>query len=274
MRSREHRPVGALVVTAIIHIVVIAVVMTALRVPVLDLLRFGGEASRREQVTFVTPPPPAPEPPVPLRDSSAAAVTDAPPVSEPPALVPPVVVPTEIVRGGGDSVARDSAVGRGDPVDPMAGLRRPPLDPRLVGPVAGTPRGAVRAPRFSPDSAASSWVAAYWDSVARVQASDSRDPMDWTVRRGEDRYGLDPQFIYFGKFKLPTALLALLPINVQGNPTTYERNRALNAMREDILYHAMRAENADDFNASVKRIRERVERERAAKQAAARGKDR
>jgi hypothetical protein len=91
--------------------------------------------------------------------------------------------------------------------------------------------------------------------------------MDWTIRRGESRYGIDPGYIYFGKYKLPTALLALLPISTLANPTTYERNKALNAMREDIMYHSMRAQNVDDFNASVKRIHNRIEQERAAKKA-------
>lgn len=267
MIRRERRPAGALVVAAIIHIVVIAVLTSVLRVPVLELLLDRPDVTTDERVTFIaTEPPPTAEPvtPPPLVDETRRD-TGGRAAAEPPPLIPPVVVPQGVARGDADRGRTDTTVGRGTG-DPLAGLRPPTVDPRLLGRVGAPPSpGAVRAPQFVPDSVVASWATAYWDSVARAQARNPAPNTDWTIKRGEDKYGIDPYYIYFGKFKLPTALLAMLPINVQSNPTVYERNRALTAMREDIMYHAMRANNEDDFKASVERIRARVERERAAK---------
>jgi thiamine pyrophosphokinase len=56
----------------------------------------------------------------------------------------------------------------------------------------------------------------------------------------------------------------MLPLNVQGNPTTIERDRAYAAMNRDISWHAQQAINDADFMKAVRSIRERKERERAA----------
>ena len=272
MRRREDRPVGAFVVTAIIHVAVLVVLTSVLRVPVLNLLRYGDANRRDEQViTFYTSPPePTPPPRATPRTDSTRAQADAAvtPLAGAPPVVAPTVVPTVIAQGGRDTTGADTLARRGVRGDPLAGLRPGVTDPRLRGVIGlrpTAPAGAVRAPRT--DSIGSIWVATYWDSVARAQMTAERPNTDWTIRRGDSRYGIDPAYIYFGKYKLPTALLALLPISTQANPTVWERNRALNAMREDIMYHATRAQNEDDFNASVRRIHDRIEQERAAKKA-------
>jgi hypothetical protein len=71
-----------------------------------------------------------------------------------------------------------------------------------------------------------------------------------------------------GPVSIPTALLALLPLNIQGNPMTMERDRAYAAMRRDIYWHAHQGVNEADFAKAVRSIRERKERERAAALAA------
>jgi hypothetical protein len=65
----------------------------------------------------------------------------------------------------------------------------------------------------------------------------------------------------------------MLPLNVQGNPTTIERDRAYAAMNRDITWHAQQAINDADFTKAVRSIRERKERERAAALAAGFGRD-
>jgi hypothetical protein len=95
--------------------------------------------------------------------------------------------------------------------------------------------------------------------------SGGRHPGDWTFEKGGKRYGADQQWIYFGKFKIPTALLALLPLNGVGNPTVASRNSQLDYMHSDIQYEAQRSLNEDEFRDAVKRIRERKEREHEAK---------
>jgi hypothetical protein len=80
------------------------------------------------------------------------------------------------------------------------------------------------------------------------------------------KYGADQQFIYFGKYKLPTVLLALLPINAQANPGMVERNRALQSMRWEIDFHAQRAQNEAEFRKAVDELRQRRERDRRAQE--------
>jgi hypothetical protein len=101
---------------------------------------------------------------------------------------------------------------------------------------------------------------AHNDSLAIAQRG--RKPGDWTVERGGKKYGIDQRNIYLGSITLPTALLALLPINRQANPTEIGRERSLALMSADIHYQAERAITEDEFKAAVKRIRDRKERER------------
>ena len=89
-----------------------------------------------------------------------------------------------------------------------------------------------------------------------------RSPKDWTVEHDGQKYGLDSQYIYLGRFKLPSAILAALPIRtggVDGAALTRARNAAW--IRDDIYSHSQGL-SEDDFRAAVKRIRERKDRER------------
>ncbi|MBA3890972.1 MAG: hypothetical protein H0X64_10615, partial [Gemmatimonadaceae bacterium] len=119
---------------------------------------------------------------------------------------------------------------------------------------------APKSPRQVVDSVIDVAVGAYIDSVATATANRGRAPGDWTYGSGDTKWGVDPKWIHFGKVKVPTALLAMLPINAQANPTWNSRERA--ATRWDIDFHAQRSLTEDEFKKSVKRIRERMERER------------
>ena len=70
-------------------------------------------------------------------------------------------------------------------------------------------------------------------STARSRATSSRtttrcallqqrhaSPATGRSRRTAEKYGMDGKKIYLGKVAIPTAVLALLPLNVQGNPAT------------------------------------------------------
>ena len=67
-------------------------------------------------------------------------------------------------------------------------------------------------------------IAPYNDSVAA--AAQKRDPTDWTVNKGGYKWGIDRQAIRLGPVSIPTALLAMLPLNLQGNPVSMERDRS------------------------------------------------
>lgn len=273
-RRQEERPVGALVATAIFHVVAIVVLANVFEVPALNIFRPSRDPNRErdneQRVTFLTPRPveertPQPPPVKQVQPERPAADTGQRAVAQVPTVAPPSAIPTGVGQARGDSAGRDSIGAR--TTNPVAGLLPGKPDARFLGPIgpAPIPDMPVRANRLNADSAARSWVTAYWDSLARAQQLERPPNTDWTVKRGDSKYGLDPGYIYFGKFKLPTALLALLPINTMANPTVTERNRALDYMRRDIMFQASRAENSADFNAAIRRIRERVEQQRAAR---------
>ncbi len=173
-----------------------------------------------------------------------------------PAPVPSVTKPAEeggtgpLVGGGG----------------PSRGVRPSYSDGRLwtpPAPIVAPPKTVAQ----TIDSLIADAIAPYNDSVAA--AAERRDPTDWTIKKGGYKWGIDRRAIHLGPFSVPTALLAMLPLNIQGNPTVMERDRAFAAMNRDISWHAQQAINDADFMKAVRSIRERKERERAAALAAA-----
>jgi hypothetical protein len=98
-------------------------------------------------------------------------------------------------------------------------------------------------------------------AAAEAQRLASGRP-DWMTTIGNQPVGLDERWIHLGPIKLPTALLALLPINVMANPTEVAAARKRNAMREDILTAGWRAANLADTKKAVRALREEKERDR------------
>jgi hypothetical protein len=85
---------------------------------------------------------------------------------------------------------------------------------------------------------------------------------EWVKRtKGGNEWGLTPTYIALGKLKIPTALLALLPLNVGPGRSPVDMRTAA-YIRRDVLENANRSISEDAFRQSVKRIRERKERER------------
>ncbi|MBC7791762.1 MAG: hypothetical protein H7Z74_17585 [Anaerolineae bacterium] len=188
-------------------------------------------------------------------DGRPVSKTPAPalksPVETPPTLPPPSAAAIEPEGGSGP------VVGRGGPT---RGVVPSYTDQRLWS----TPGPLITAPKTMLERIDSGLVAritAHQDSIA-ANAPRGRKPGDWTVTRNGKKYGLDQKKIYIGSIEIPSAVLALLPLNVQANPTSLERERALSYMSRDIAFHAARAARDDEFKAAVKRIRERKERER------------
>jgi hypothetical protein len=278
---KDPRDRKALIISVVLHTIVVIAVSSMAIVPILNLVRDARDVVP-ERVTYLqqqTPPLPKvardtqpkpkskqpqtapnrrqdqpPEPP---------ATTAAPPVS----VIPPTEVPATIAppraAGGGDTTDR-RIVGR----DMLRGLSPGSKDPRLLGLASGTaPDGPLTPLRSGADSVTHVWIRQFWDSVGRAQKFGPSRPPSWTIGSGDKKVGVDPMWIYFGKFKVPTALLALIPINVQGNPTVFERNRALASMQHEIEYQAMRSDNSKEFEDAVKELRARKEAEHAAKQA-------
>jgi hypothetical protein len=183
--------------------------------------------------------------PAPLAAPSAIPTTIPVPIS-------PVPRPAQAAGGTGTGRAAGSGAGAAIGVIPMLPDPRIRLTPDPVLPTTRTPAETI-------DSIVSRAYGIVLDSAAAEAAK--RKPGDWTFTdKDGKKYGWDPSGIHLGKFTLPNALLALLPLNnLQQNPTMNSRDAA--AIRFDVMYHGQQQITEDQFRESVKRIRERKERE-------------
>ena len=180
-------------------------------------------------------------------------------------LVAPASVPTTISDAPQPTTTAAEPEGGSGPLvgsgGPTRGIRPVYTDPRIWA----APGDIVTAPKSAKerlDSAIVSIIQPFNDSIGTVVGQ--RKPGDWTFEKGGRKYGIDQQYIRLGKISIPTAILALLPINQTGNPTMNDRNRVQNQLRADIFWQAQRGMNEADFKKAVRSIRERKERERAA----------
>jgi hypothetical protein len=179
-------------------------------------------------------------------------------------VVAPATVPTTLPVPTGPVVKAPEEGGVGPLVGtggPARGIRPQYTDPRVwepPGKIVSPPKTVAQ----TIDSIIGVAIGPYNDSVAA--AAEKRDPTDWTVEKGGYKWGIDRRAIRLGPVSIPTALLAMLPLNIQGNPIAMERDRSYAAMHRDIQVHAQQAINEADFMKAVRSIRERKERERAA----------
>jgi hypothetical protein len=223
----------------------------------------------RENVTFVAVSPPA------GAATGTTLTTPAPATEAEPQrrLVAPARVPTTIAPAtprpatGGTPGGAQGGTGIGGGTGDATGIVPGPVDPRLAG-GGKFFYPAYKTPGERTDSAVKAIIGAYNDSVAMAMAAraDERQPGDWTFDRNGKKYGVDGSKIYLGKFWIPSAVLAALPIRGQANPGERAVNRLSSTYRGEILQHAQAQFHDAEFKATVKRIRERKDRERREKQ--------
>ena len=139
-------------------------------------------------------------------------------------------------------------------------------DPRVWLP-PGEVREAPKSPSERLDSALVSVLRTHQDSLNALAEAQGREPGDWTFKKGGKKWGMDRNKIYIGDHSIPTAILALLPLNSGSNPIKNRQERALNSQRLEIQEQAQRAMNEEEFREAVKKIRERKQREHEAEQA-------
>ena len=259
MKKSERRIDGSLLVSIALHIVVGAALVLILSIPnpIQQWLTMNhGVPPTVEHITYVAAPSAASTrgqnggDNIPVRGKTRARPLVAPTTI--PTTVPPAPVSDEPPSGSGPVVG---AGGPGEGVVPSYG------DPRVwapTGPVYYAPK--TQAERL--DSAISIRVFAHNDSMALYNSG--KKPGDWTFEKNGEKYGMDSQKIYLGKLALPTALLALLPLNVQGNPARYQNDRMKESQRQEIYLNAQRAMDNDEFKIAVKEIRQRKDREHKA----------
>ena len=102
---------------------------------------------------------------------------------------------------------------------------------------------------------------AIFDSVQAEPGAIERLP-EWALSiPGFGGVGLNDRWIQLGPIKIPAAVLALLPLP-QGNFEEGLRRRELAEQRRDLLLAAQRAATVETFKEEVRKIRERLQRER------------
>jgi hypothetical protein len=263
-RTRENptkrRFSPAFVLSVGVHVVVAVLLMRLLVIPRIDLFGHKAGSAPVERIGFIQLPKTHGIP------TSGRDGGNGRPLSKTPAvkLVAPITIPTALPPVSVTSPRPAADEGSGPLVGnggPARGIKPVFSDPRLWGP----PGKIVSAPRTLKqdlDSLIASAVGPIRDSIAI--ASGKRDPTDWTVGEGNHKWGIDKKAIRLGPFSIPTALLAMLPLNVTGNPMVAAREKSLNYMHRDISEHAQQAISDADFMKAVRSIRERKDRERAA----------
>ncbi|MFI5238866.1 MAG: hypothetical protein ACHQQP_03565 [Gemmatimonadales bacterium] len=257
------RPSGAWITSVVIHIVVALFFVQAIlsRHPLFML--FGSQAPPPvvQHIGFLVLPHPKTTGPATAGRSGGDGVSKKPTAVQMP--TPPTSIPTTIAPPPKGPTTTSAAPSSGPLIGGGGVLRG--IQPRYEDPrIWASPERVSAAPKSAEqrlDSVIVGDIGAYNDSV-RVANQGKRAPGDWTFERNGKKYGIDSKYIRLGPVSIPTAVLALLPLNVTGNPTTYDRNKTLNARHDEIFEQAQRGINDADFDKAVKSIRERKEREK------------
>ena len=113
------------------------------------------------------------------------------------------------------------------------------------------------------DSALAAKIRTYLDTVP-PDSFATRPAPKWTTEIAGKTWGIDGKWIYLGGIKIPTAILALLPLPVSGNYDGQQHEAQIAARRQDIMQAGERAANAVEFNKYVKELRARKEMEHRA----------
>lgn len=202
--------------------------------------------------------PPPPPPPVQPVEQPVERRLEAPPAEAPAALVPGV--PGAPRDTAGEAVVAPGETPRGIPrLRPSIGegvlwVAPLPLPPEELA------KRLTRSHYELVDSAVSAIVQAYIDSILTAPAAPGSKPPEWLTKIGGKTFGIDSKNIHLGGVKIPTALLALLPIPPVGN-VDLRNAQKMSDIRSDLLYASQRAETMEDFKHAIKEIRERRERE-------------
>jgi hypothetical protein len=249
------RSAKALAISVVIHIAVIAALSSIVwKYPLGQVMGIRQARMKPERIHYIQ---------VPAQPTQGSPSSQPQSGGSPRALSAPAATPTQVTPPPADTGRSEAAGATGDGRGSGGGIATG-IVPRVPDsrialsayPVARIPRSASE----TVDSIVSVAIGIYNDSMA--VAAGRRKPGDWSVK-GEDGkvWGWDQKGIRLGKFTIPNALLALLPLNAGGGGSPIEA-RSLAYIRQDIQFHGQRAISEDEFRSAVKRIRERKDRER------------
>ncbi len=140
-----------------------------------------------------------------------------------------------------------------------------PLEGRL-GIVEGSPDVATHVARV--DSAIRAKILAFVDTMPADSFATPPLVTSWVTETEDGKtWGVDPSWIYLGDFKLPSFILALIPLP-QGNYELAQKEAELMRIREEIIRAARQAETNADFRRYVNETRKRKDAEREARKLA------
>ena len=264
--ERKRRPSGPAILSIALHIIGGAALLRILLIPYPFTSLFGPKEQpvEPERISFLALPQSStttsPGKSGGNGRPETARKTTAPPLvapSEVPSTLPPVSPAAPPAAEPADE-GTGPLIGRGGAT---RGIRPSYSDPRIWVPAAPV----VSAPKSADarmDSVVASGIERARDSMAANQYSPNKfERGDWTFEKDGRKYGIDKSAIRLGPVSIPNALLALLPLNMQGNPIQADRDRAMASLRQEILYQSQRAMNEQEFRKAVKSLRERKERE-------------
>ena len=266
LSMRRDRKRGGLLVSVGIHVVLVLVLaQMVFRYPIGVLI---DDASARkikpEEVHYlrVAPSPP----PTSTAPNAGTKAKPAPKGGAPAPLIAPTVIPSEVAAPVPSVQAPAQAAGgtgNGLGVTGGNGVATGVVPAMPDSRIRVTPEAYFALPTKTReeklDSIIASSLGSYIDSLEIL--SRQRKPGDWTYT-GKDgkKYGWDPTGIRVGKFTIPNALLALLPLHIgmQANPSLH--TRLDNFQDADVQFQGRLQVTDDQFKQAVRRIRERNEK--------------
>jgi hypothetical protein len=255
---------GSVALSVGVHVVVIALIASiTFRYPI-EALFSRDRTAPTERIHYVEVRPAARGMPGAVGDGTAEK--KKPPKKAAPVapILAPTVIPTTLPPVAPPTVAPGTATGTGAGSGGAPAGIATGVEPALPDPRIELRPNALRMPLTVAqrnDSAVKAIYMAYREAEVAAEEHKGRDPRDWTFERNGQKYGVDTSWIYLGRFKIPSAILAALPFNyggVDGTRIIQGRNAAW--IQNDIYTHAQGL-SEDDFRAAVRRIRERKERE-------------
>lgn len=206
-----------------------------------------GGAAKRGKAAGITPRPeqedaPTPEPEV----SPPEPVAEAPVVAERP--------PVDTIATPGPAVPGVRRIG------PAMGEGKLWIHP-LPAPPRELARALARSHIELVDSAVSAIVQAYVDSVLNAPTPDGAKLPSWTTQIAGKTFGIDSKYIYLGGLRIPSAVLALLPIR-GGATMEFSQANKMALIQEDLIRASARAETLDDFKRAVRELRAERDRQK------------
>jgi hypothetical protein len=265
--KQEGRAKSSVAVSVAVHVFLLAGLATiTFHYPIADFFS-KPEPTQAVPVRYIKL---APKPAAQTPSRSAAPVAPSNPLPRvtqvpaglplPSAMTNNAPAPSGAALGAGGSNSPTNAVDQGIGY----GLRPGIPDGRL----ATNPLQLPRAPETEGQKAERALAAIYGqylDSARAEMSRKGRDPGDWSWGgKDGDRWGWDKDGIHIGGVSIPNAVLAALPLSV--GPTGRNMNALTEArtesfIRSDIAMHA-NLMTEDEFKSAVRRIRERVDKER------------